>query len=468
MDSRKITGFINKASRRLKLQHLAGAFQIALSLGLAAALGIIVISRLSVFPYYGFYAYVAGFSIMVLFMLAAIVRLPRRHQAITRLDEFTPHNQLLTLSQIPAGNGLTDQLSAKVEKDIHLSYGLFKNYTRKWLQGKWLLISLGLAVLLVISGLFPAAAQLSAMEKEREMEIVEEMIETIENLIEQSESQVVKKELQDLQEELEDSESPEQALRELVKKQKELAMQQLQKESEDAEQAEEEAEELKKAAGKLAEQAGNTQTALSEMGKPVAFDLQQSIAANDEPSESEGQNGSQAAEGESDEQSRGNSEGGQEGESNEGNSSGSSGEGAEETGGEGAGEASEGGQAAEGGSSSSSAEGSAPGQGQGQGEGSGQAGGTGTGTGQGSRNLLSVPSRIGGSAETTIDSGELAEGETGSIERGVVDAERGTVRPYSEVVGSYSDSYFSSAERMRLPPDLQHIVEQYFSAIDGD
>lgn len=466
MDSRKITQFINRANRRLKLQHLAGAFQIALSLGLAVALGVIIISRLSVFPYYGFYAYGAAFLIMGIFMLLALVKLPRRQQAITRLDQFTPHNQLLTLSQIPAGNGLRDNLESKVEKDIHLSYQFFKKNTEKWLQGKWLLISLAMTVLLLISGLFPAAAQLSAKEKEQEMEIIEEIIETVENQKEQTNSPIIKKELQDLQEELEDTETPEQALRELVKKQKELALQQQHQESEDTEQAEQEAEELKEASNKLAEQAGNTQTALSEMGKPVAFDLQQSIAANETPSENEGDNESQAAEGEgeSDGQSQTDGEGEQDGESSDGNGEGSAEEGSEEAGGEGAGEESDGGEAAEGDSSSTPGEGSSSGEGQGNGQGSG----TGAGIGQGGRDLLSIPSRIGGSAQTTIDNGELSEGETGSFEEGIVDAERGTVRPYREIVGSYSDSYFSSAERMRLPPDLQNIVEQYFSTIEGD
>src|SRR5690606_33371287 len=98
----------------------------------------------------------------------------------------------------------------------------------------------------------------------------------------------------------------------------------------------------------------------------------------------------------------------------------------------------------------------------------GGATGAGAGTGQGNREMLSIPSRIGGTGETAIDEGELSESEPASVEKGPVDAERGTVRPYREVVGTYSESYFSSAERMKLPPDLQKIVEQYFSSIESE
>lgn len=82
--------------------------------------------------------------------------------------------------------------------------------------------------------------------------------------------------------------------------------------------------------------------------------------------------------------------------------------------------------------------------------------------------MLTVPERIGGSSESTVDSGEAGEGEAAEQREGEVPAERGTVRPYSEVVGSYSDSYFSSAEQMKLPADLQKIVEQYFTTIQSN
>lgn len=471
MDSQKIILFIKKANRRLKLQYIVRILQIALCLGLAAALLITVIARLSVIPYYEFYSYIAAALTILIMVLLTIPKIPRRQQAISELDQFTPHNQLLTLSQIPVGSRLADDLANRTEKDIHLSYQLFKKEKNEWFSPKWLLTAVGLMILLALSGLFPASAQLEAKDHEQEQELVEEMIEKVEKQKELADLPDVKKELESLEEKLNDSDTPEQALRELVKKQKELALKQREKEREGTEQASEEAEDLGEASQQLAQQAGDTQTALSEMGKPVSFDLQQSIAANDrsEPEESagseDGTSGESGSEGlASNDKTDGEQAGGDNGEntgaSSEGETAGQAGSG-NGTEGDGAAQESEG--------SEESAAGGDEGTGGGQsgGEGTGATPSQGAGTGQGSREMLSIPSRIGGSGETTVDDGELSEGEAGSFEEGAVDAERGTIRPYREVVGSYSDSYFSSANRMKLPPDLQNIVEQYFSSIDS-
>ena len=81
---------------------------------------------------------------------------------------------------------------------------------------------------------------------------------------------------------------------------------------------------------------------------------------------------------------------------------------------------------------------------------------------------MTVPSRIGGQGETAVDSGEIGEGKAAGEQQGAVPATKGTIQPYEEVVGDYSDAYFSSADRLQLPPDLQTIVEQYFTDIETD
>lgn len=467
MDSRKIIVFTNKANRRLKLQFWVKLLQIAVSIGLAAALLVFLVSRLSVFPYYGFYAYCAAGLSIIIFCIWNIRHMPRRKQAIAELDEFTPHNQLLTLTQLPADHQFRADLTAKTEKELHLSYQLFKKERNEWFLPKSLLISLGLAVLLLLSGLFPAAAQLEAKEQEQELEIMEEIVEEVQKQKELADSPLVKEQLESLEERLEDSETPEEALRELVKKQKELELQKKEKMDQDSEVAQHEAEELNDASSQLAKQAGKTQTALSEMGKPVAFDLQQALAANElaENLQDSKDSDAESEDGSDDESAPESSSDGE-----EGNSAGSEGEGTsgsespEQAGSEEAGVG-----------QGESGSGAAPGEGEGhsEGEGQGQDGegagmGTGAGAGQGSRELLTIPSRLGGGADPTLDNGELSEGAEGSFEEGPVNAERGTVRPYQNMVGAYSDSYFSSAQRMKLPPDLQNIVEQYFSAIESD
>lgn len=81
---------------------------------------------------------------------------------------------------------------------------------------------------------------------------------------------------------------------------------------------------------------------------------------------------------------------------------------------------------------------------------------------------MTTPSRIGGTGDSTVDGGELGDGEAADTSKGRVPAERGTVQPYQDVMGAYAESYFSSTDRLGLPADLQKIVESYFSSIESD
>ncbi|MGB5945468.1 MAG: hypothetical protein WBG45_05190, partial [Paenisporosarcina sp.] len=95
------------------------------------------------------------------------------------------------------------------------------------------------------------------------------------------------------------------------------------------------------------------------------------------------------------------------------------------------------------------------------------AGGLQGGLGSGSRDLLSVPSRLGGSSDSTVDSGKMGEGSSAEEQESAVPVTKGTVRPYGDVIGSYKDSYLKSSDRLQLPPDLQRIVQDYFSSIES-
>ena len=81
--------------------------------------------------------------------------------------------------------------------------------------------------------------------------------------------------------------------------------------------------------------------------------------------------------------------------------------------------------------------------------------------------MLSIPTdRIGGYTDPSIVSGELGEGEfiEENEREGLV--ERGTLRPYQEVVGKYKDAYLKGSEKMGLPADLQRVLSDYFSSIE--
>lgn len=100
--------------------------------------------------------------------------------------------------------------------------------------------------------------------------------------------------------------------------------------------------------------------------------------------------------------------------------------------------------------------------------GKGKGSGKGAGTGQGSRELLTVPSKIGGKEQIQKDTaGKLGEGES-SRQEGNGPVLRGTLRDYREVYGSYEKSYREGTERLQLPSELNEIVKNYFSNIDPE
>lgn len=457
MNNRDIVRFVNKTGTRLKLVVISQALQQAVFLGLAAGIIMLLISRLFVLPYYEFYSYAAAVILVALWLGLAIRKLPGRHAAVQELDRFTPHNQLLTVWQMGEAGGLGTDLTGKTAEILPYSFKLFQKEPKQWLQVKWLIASFAALLILSLLLVFPSTSQQQAKDIEQEQAVIEKLVEKVEEAEKQSKEERVKDELRELAETVKESETAEAALKEVVKKQKELEQLEKQLANDPESPASGQQEDVGQAADKLASEAGETQTELSNMGKPVSFPLQQTIAnseakaaADAAETETSGQkSGSQAASGE------GSAEGASESDVDRETQDSNSGEGTGQSQGQG--------------QSQSQGQGQGQGQGQNQGQGQGQ-GSTGSngGSGQGNREFLTVPERIGGSNDPTVDNGEIGEGEAAEQQEGKVTAERGTVRPYSEVVGNYSESYFSSAEQMELPADLQKIVEQYFTSIQSN
>ena len=446
MDNRDIHRYVRKTERLLKTLYFSRSFQFALFAGLVSVTALLLISRLFMLPYYEFYAYAAGLASAISCILLSLKDLPNTQQAVQELDRFTPHNQLLTVWKLTGKNALTEELTNKTAQTIPYSYQLFRKERKAWLRPKWLIGAVMSGALMLLLLVFPSSLQNQANDAEKEIELVEDIKKEIDKIEKQAETETVKKELDALKATIAEKEDPEAVLKEIVKKQKEFDLKKRQLAQEQNIDAEIIAEDLEKASGQLAEQAGKTQTALSNMGKPVAFPLQQTIANRQQSSQ-------------------GNSSGDAAGESS--GEAGSSKSSSEASGnGEGTGEAgsSDGGSEDRQGQGQGQSESESRGQGQGQSESQGQA----AGKGQGSRDLLTVPSRIGGEGETAVDNGEIGEGQAAGEQEGPVPATKGSVQPYTDVVGEYSASYFSSVDRLQLPPDLQTIVEQYFTDIETD
>lgn len=482
MDRRKrLMQAVVRAKRSLNGEKLFGNVQQALLFALLSGVTILLVSRLFVFPYYMHVA--ISLSVLVFLVVILVGWWKRVHgtEAMHALDQYFSHNELVTALTIKDNdNPLVQSLVLKAEEETEQALKTFRHRQKKlWLPK--VLIGIGFsAVALGLLFVFPAATQQEAKVVEQERVIISDLKEEVAELEKKATTKETKKELQELQKKLEDVKTSEEALREVVKKQKELKLQEQKlkdkaqlAENSDGEQAEgltaEETEQLKELAkmnSSLANQSVATQSALSKLGKPVSFSLQNAIASDAGEQNDEGQQGDGASEGE-DGEGQGSAQGEGDGQN--------PGEGSTESPNSGEGDGT--------GEGQGTGQGAGTGQGEGAGTGGGQGTGTGTGTGAGggtsqgggngsgaglstgNRNL-SVPSRIGGTGDTTVDGGELGEGTPSSVQQGPVPVTKGTIRPYEEIVGDYKDSYLQSTDRLQLPKDLQQMVQSYFSSIE--
>ncbi|RHW31451.1 hypothetical protein D1B33_17660 [Lysinibacillus yapensis] len=463
---------IRRAKRSLNIEQSLPKLQYGVLLSLVLWTAILFVSRFFVFPYYREVAtYVAvGAFIGVLFYIWW--KRMREKDAIHRLDSFYPHNELITaLSFKEEESPLVNALVKKCEIETQSAFLRFKNRKKSFVKPK-ALIGIVLSVLAIgILSIFPSATQQEAHVFEREQKVVKDLEKEVAELKKKSDVPQIKKQLQELQQKLQEIEYSEEALREVVKKQKELKLQE-QKLKEKEKLAHQESDqgqngltaeeqkqlkELSELQKELASTANGTQSALSKLGKPISFDLQNAIASElgSESTEDSGDENSSS----SDEQSnsdKGNSQQGNTGSQTQGNNPSSQK-------GQGQGQGQKNGNGSQG-------QGSGPqGNGGGQGKGgSGGKGGNGAGQGQGGRDLLSIPERIEGGSETTTDGGPLGEGKAAGEQKGSVPVTKGTIKSYEEVIGEYKDSYMESSERMQLPKDLQEIVQSYFSSIESE
>ncbi|MBM7610486.1 hypothetical protein JOD29_003768 [Lysinibacillus composti] len=481
MDRQKILKhFVRRAKRSLAIEKMLPTIQHGILCALIFSAAILLISRLFIFPYYSNVSQGVGVGTLIITAIITWLKRVKEKEALTRLDAFYPHNELVTaLSFKEEQHPLVNVLLTKAEKESVTSYELFKKREKKLWKAKSLIGILVMAIVLGVLTIFPSATQQEAVVIEKEDKIIKELKKDITKLEERTQSEQIKKQLQELANSLNKAETSEEALREVVKKQKELQLQEQQlKEKDQLAQlggsdesksltAEEQKrlQELAELQNEFANNANNTQSALGKLGKPISFDLQNAIAQgsesqiddtssesdNNSSSNTEDQNQSNSQTGGQSQQGQGNNNG-----QNQGNSSSNSGQGQGNNG------------------SSGQGQGNGGGAGQGAGNGSGtggqgqSSGGRGAGLGQGSRDLLSIPERIGGSSETTADGGPLGEGEEVGEQKGSVPVTRGNVRPYEEVLGNYKDSYIESSDRMKLPKDLQDIVQSYFSSIEAE
>ncbi|MCG7334228.1 hypothetical protein MHZ95_02915 [Sporosarcina sp. ACRSM] len=466
--------YVKAVLRRLRFEQFVYTGQTGLFVAILLAVLMIAATRLFVLPHYKAFALGAAGLALVVTIIYLVTKRSRPIEAIRRLDRYMPDNLLLTAMGVDEKDThLAPALIQAAESEVAHAFEGFKKRRKAYLNALMLAGIIGLSAVLVMLLLIPSEAQLEADAIAKEQEIIEEMKQDVHELIAKETLPDVKKELLELTEKLQQAETSEEALKELVKKQKEMRLKEKRlaerkehsAQSEDASdtwaQAEEkELDALGRLSDELAKNAGKAHTALNHIGKAPSLPA----LANAENSPSaieEGETDPSTEVGSGENQSDGNGQGvgeqeagmGNESEQGEGQGEGQSqGQGQGQTQGEGTGQSEE--------------QGLGQAQGQSQGSVSG-GGGSGAGKGSGGRNLLSIPHhRIGEKGDPSVVDGNLGEGEFIEERETEGPVERGTVRPYQEVVGQYKESYLQSTDRMKLPPDLQHILSDYFSSIE--
>ena len=433
----------------LRIEKTIYTLQTGLFLAAFCAMLFLLVSRLFVLPYYGCFAVLTAGVMLIGTAIYTLYHRVKKWEAVRQLDSYIPHNLLMTALSIgKSDSALAPVIIQEAETKVSKAFLYFKKRKKVYMNLKMISALIVCCAFIVVLVTFPSEAQLEADTIEKERGIVAGMTKEVQQLIRKEELPEVKKELVNLLDELEVAETSEQALGELVKKQKELRLKEqrladkkeVANESEDPTDSLTEAEELELAelgevTAKLAQNVVEMNTALNKIGKKPTFPA----LADGTGNLSNEDGGEKSATGESSEKGKG------DGEKSDDNG-GAKGEGQ----GEGEGE----------------------GQGKGKGKGTGTGGtesgkGKGIGSGLGGRDLLTIPNnRIGKQGESLLDGGEVNKGD--NIEEKDVDglAEKGTVRPYKEVVGTYKKSYLESAGKMKLSPELEKVLSNYFTSIE--
>ncbi|HWK21609.1 MAG TPA: hypothetical protein VNS08_01135 [Ureibacillus sp.] len=470
MDRRKhLKQLIRQAKRSLNLEQSLPILQFGMLFTLIFCTAILLVSRLFVFPYYRSVATYVGIGVVIATFLFIWWKRVREKEALHQLDQFYPHNELVTaLSLKDESNPLVASIMQKAINESSNAFERFKKREKTLWKPKILIAMVIVVIVMGALSIFPSPTQQQALVIEKEKDVINKLEKEIAELEKKSQTKEIKSGLQQLQNQLKELDTTEEALREVVKKQKELKLQE-QKLKEKQELAkrdnskegnglsaeeQKQLEELSELQKELASTANSTQNTLSKLGKPISFDLQNTIASElgSESTENSSNDEQRDSSNDSDGQKDGNQSSNGSNQSGQGQQGQNQGQGNGNGNGQGQGQ--------------NQGQGNGTGNGAGQGTGGGK-GGTKGGLGQGSRDLLTIPERVGGSNETTVDGGKLGEGTAAGEQKGPVPVTKGTVRPYEEVVGSYRDSYLESSERMQLPKDLQDIVQSYFSSIES-
>lgn len=470
---RRLWKAVASARRALTFEQLYIAIQKGLLYAVLSITVVYTMSRFFVLPYYSEIAFITGGIGLVIPLLLVLMTRPKQRDALLYLDQFYPHNELVTVLTTKEQHPLLATLRKQAESQIDQVLGAFRKRPKQVLQKKVLAYALGTGVLFLLLLVFPAATQQEAKNIEADRAITKAIKKETKQQLEKPVPEQAKKQLAELQKALEKAKTSDEALKELVKTQKELAKlsQDLQVQSLDQQStAKGELTALQAVNKTLAESASSAQSQMSALGKPIDLSTQKVIASMNQ--QTNGATNQQSNNASANSSTNASTTAGQTGSATSSQSNGTGSSSTSSNTNQNSQSQSGQGQSGQGGQGQGQGQGQSQGQG-GQGSGQGNSGGQGSGgkgglfggSGSGGRDLIAVPQRIGEANEQIVDSGVQNEGES-IKEKGTVPATKGEVRPYSDVLGTYEESYRQSTERLQLPNDLQQMVQQYFTSIE--
>lgn len=461
MDSRRKLGrAVAYVRRRLLLEWFMRTTVRGLAFGALTAAALLAASRLFVWP--GYAGYTAMVAVAAVFVIFAYEwrKAPSRPDSVRMLDSFGKDNVILAAETDGRREGaLSDALADAAAEEVSGAMDRFRKRKGRWLEPRPLLIACFAAAVTAGLSLFPSSAQLEAQEAEEEQQIIEDLADHVTDLAEQTEDPEIEKRLSDLAEQIRSADSPEEAVRETVKLQRELSLEERLAERPPNSPGQTAGERILtpgEASAALAEMSGDAEEQLARMGR--------TSGAGEHASLGEKGTGPAVDEGEKDSSSSDKNGGGESGTEGKGSSSGENGNDSEGTGNEAQdGSGNRGGTQSGDGTGSDRAGEAGSGSNAGDAPGSGSKG-TGQGSGDGDRNLVSTPQSPPETGDPELDAGPRKEGT--SAAESLVPAEKGDVRPYAEVQGEYREAYVEHAGRLGLPEDLQKVLSDYFSSID--
>ncbi|WP_059170112.1 hypothetical protein [Bacillus sp. FJAT-27445] len=525
-DKKQFLKLLSPVRRQLRLARVFTAIQYGFASAAAACVAVFLIARIVVFPYYNQAAAVCSLLALSLVFLFFMRRLPGWKDAAEIYNGYVPEDRVLSAHSFHHEDGVIQKLLIKEtvsymkrEQEHVLSR------KKKYRITKWFAAGILLAAAAMALDQVPNKKIELAEKRQTELAVLKKAEKELAGQIKKEKNPLTKKELEELKKELAMARTPDEALKAIDRKRKELALKELKEkektsgleslvteleeagleklassiDEKDVDKALEEIRLLSKNGEKrspaqsaaMKKLTGTAGSASEEKLDSLQKKLEETFQAESDLKELAAVQEAISKQGEklqNEMSSNGLSPGrlamgpqqnSPNGQTQSGNNQGKTAPINNGAAGSQPGSKPQNGTSPGTGLGKDNGNGIGQGNGTGQGTGTGQGSGTGSGLGQGgstgmgaglgngAREFLTVPDKIGGNEVVESDYGKLGGGSPSQFESdGPV--QRGTIRAYEDVYGEYAASYRNSLDRMKLPGSLEHIVKNYFSDMDPE